>query len=380
LIYKISIEDTRKILQDIQIRYKDTKLSNKCNQLEKQLMTSPLLTRLHDNIYGRAFDSAFVADLVDHPPVEVTDAMTAVSQRFAHYLKTKVSLKKQQKISEEIKKLLKSKDPRFWFPKVPNLQKLINPEANAFTGLIDYLLEDKKTGFECISIPYLLVKIGLILKENPNIPPYMEKADINYSDFLHPQIHRIRINRSGTSPLKTKGAGITLHYQPSIAHKEWMNLSERPTTVRKPDIHINDKKFKQGKSLVNALEHGLPWASGMSGSTNINLYAWHFFNRYNGAPSIDPKATFLGILMFLVYDGGHSMHEPLWAASQINNKLPLDFNLGQTDTMESFVSDYQKFADMYTGALKERITQAFSNSFEKAIEYFNNNSYYKNQE
>ena len=179
---------------------------------------------------------------------------------------------------------------------------------------------------------------------------------------------RIITNKTG---LKTEGAGITLNYQPTSEHKDWMTPSERPTTVRKPNFDYessnSDKKYA-------SFEHGIPWASGMSGTTNMLIYAWQHFNKKEG---INFEACFLGIMLFLVYDGGHSMHEPLWAASQVNQQLRLGYDFGKSEDLTSYISNYETFIDMYEGNLKHSIENAFEKSFEKTVDYFNKYSFYQ---
>jgi hypothetical protein len=359
-------------LKKIQLLNPESPLSKKCLNLENQMMTENIPTRLYDNIYGRAFDSAFVTELVHTPPQEVMNAMSSMGQRLADYLEKNVSQKDQESFSKEIKYLLTDKDPRFWFPGVPELENLKNPEVDALKGVIEYLKKPKETGLECISIPFLSVKLSLMLREKGLSPPWLQEANKNYN-LLIPMIDDIRTTRSSPDKLKSSGAGITLRHQPSISNEQWMVPSQRPTTIHKPTLNKINSKGRSYEGLSNALTRGIPFASGISGSTNIGLYAWNHFNKDT---PIDSKAAFLGMMMFLVYDGGHSMHESLWSASQINNKLNLGFDLGSIGPLEGFVSDYQKFNDMYTGDLKEQISTTFSKSFDKVFDYYNEHSYY----
>jgi len=130
------------------------------------------------------------------------------------------------------------------------------------------------------------------------------------------------------------------------------------------------------KSLQKSLAHGLPWISGMSGSTCIDLHAWEYFNSESN-DQIDLKASFLGFLMFLVYDGGHSMHEPMWAASQLEEVLHLNFNFSRaSEPIEDFVADFKLLRDLYSGTMRIRISEAITKSFDKSVDYFNTYSFY----
>ena len=272
----------------------------------------------------------------------------------------------RKKISLRIKNHLVISEPRFWFRAIPELNELANSDSDQLKKLIEYLQKPKRSGHECISIPYLIVKISLILEKFDHAPPWLEKASSIYDTFLYPLVRHIRIRRSGEN-MFTRGAGITLHYQPSIADESWMDACERPTTVRKPNLNPIRAADLAIRSLNTTLVHGIPWASGMSGCTNMSLFAWKHFNE---TTPIDPKAALLGIMMFLVYDGGHSLHEPLWAAHEVRHVAHFGFDVDSADNSEEFISDYQKFNAIFDGDMKTQISQAFDKSFDTVLEYF----------
>lgn len=377
LKHMTSIENVEGFLNSISGRFPDSELAKKSEGLKNGLMKYPIYTRLHENIYGRAFDSAFVAELVNTPPPEVVKAMTEMSLAFANYLE-ELSLKGSRKktISKEIKNVLIKEDPRFWFPAIAELNHLPK-EKDFLQSLIHYLQSEKKTGYECISVPYLISKISPILRQNLIYPPWSRQGDINYVKELQPHTKKVRITRKG-DPLMTEGGGITLHFQPSIAKKEGLVLSQRPSTVRKPDLDWNNLSKKEKISLKKQLEYGIPWASGMSGTTNICMYAWNYFSKKR---HIDLEPAILGFIMFLVYDGGHSIHEPIWALTQINKKLKLKLELNTTPKLEDFISDYEEFTNLFEGELKSQVNSAFDKSFDQVVGYFKDHSTYaKNQE
>jgi len=217
----------KEILNDIKTMHSDKyssfewghKLAEKCTELDNQLGKSSDLTRLHDNIYGRVFESNFVAELVNNPPVEVSDAMSRLSVGLARYLEKKCT-DYRGLISQEIKKLLTQQDPRFWFPQVPEIENLKSYEGDVVAGLVDFLKKPKKTGIECICIPYMLTKISIVLKNLGFTPPWLEKADISYNSLLHPQVNGIRINRNEKDFVSSITGGITLKYQPTVVQKQ----------------------------------------------------------------------------------------------------------------------------------------------------------------
>ncbi|MDA0713173.1 MAG: hypothetical protein O2897_04210, partial [bacterium] len=174
--------------------------------------------------------------------------------------------------------------------------------------------------------------------------------------------------------------GITLAWQPPVIQEDWMVLSQKPTDVRRPRFVLETGKnaaFEQARyALFNWLSHGVVWASGMSGSTNMDLQAWYWLKE-NSVPeiqkTIDKKAAFLGIMMFLVYDGGHSIAEVLWAASSINEKLALGFNFSDKENIriDDFLPDFFKIIDLYKDTpMSQSIINSFKSGFKVTIDYF----------
>ena len=156
-----------------------------------------------------------------------------------------------------------------------------------------------------------------------------------------------------------------------MVKEDWMVPSQRPTTVNRPVLE------KQSEALQTALKTGTPYASGVSGSTNIALHALNSLNSKNG-DNIDKNDFLLGTMMFLVYDGGHSMHEALWTANQLDSPLHLGYGLSAPDQKPNeFVADYEKFQSMYKGnSTGQALGQASSTAFENLTNYFNKHSHY----
>lgn len=373
LQHNATIENVQSFLGSVEERFPD--LANKCQNLKNELMKQPIYTRLHENIYGRVFDSAFAQELVNNPPPEVSKAMTQISFAFADYLEgLNLSGSNKKAIEKDLINMLTKEDPRFWFPATPELEQLPY-EKDVLGALIQYLRTEKKTGHECISVPYVVSKMNFfILRKNWVYPlSLFFTADLNYWFSLQPYVKNVRVDRQGP-PLKTEGGGITLHYQPSVAKEKGMVPSQRPSNVRKPNLDWTQLSVKEKKALQKHLEHGLPWGSGISGTTNICMYAMNYLNKTH---PIDMKPAVLGLLMFLVYDGGHSIHEMLWALGQIDKKLDLNLGIDTPPKLGDFIADYEKFTDIYQGDLKSQINSAFVKSFDEVIKYYKEHSYYE---
>lgn len=383
LRHTVDLESVKRVLDRIITKFQTDSTEFKYlvklkNQLPSDSTKMPL-TRKHENIYGRVFETALINQLVENPPDEVKTAINATSKNLIKLLKS-IFLDEKGEVSGKYRGLLykfrnfiKKNDKRFWFPQVEKLSKIgkLDEYKTIYESLINYLSEDKNTGFECISIPYTLVKLIVLVEQyqrrhKVSLIPWMNRTNENYQ-LIVSQTSRVKRAKD----LYTEGAGITLPHQPSAQHEEWMTPSQRPSTFYQLQIDQPSKSARQ------ALERGVPWGGGVSGSTNVALFTLHNFNKDNDT-KIDPISYLLGTIMFLTYDGGHSIHEALWTGNQLNTELNLGFNLSDEDTdPKEFVADYVKFQSTLKGDSAIKFESAVDKAFEKVIEYYNEHSYYK---
>lgn len=377
--HELTLEGTKEYLNYL-VNSNYSELAKKTRSISEKLITREDLKKRWESVYGRVFNSAVVKELVRNPPEDVLTAMTLLGQGLGELLEREILRIPNLELLLESKlyKLLVEVDPRFWFPKVPvlyNIQQ--NGPRNSVRNLIGYLKSEKITIIEAMSIPFLIVKVGLILKDLKRTPKYLTQADFAYAK-LYLMIKGVRINVPNPPYILTRSGGITLASQYPIIQEDWMVLSQKPTDVRKPRLTPTTGKnaaLEQASfALFNWLKHGVVWASGMSGSTNVDMQAWHWLN-YNSVPeiqkTIDKNAAFLGIMMFLVYDGGHSIAEVLWAANSVDKKLELGFSLTDSDRIDEFLPNFYKFIAIYKGtAMEKHIVDAFDNAFKVTVDYF----------
>ena len=384
------------------------KLSQLCKTLKSQLPDKDKAladTRLHDNIYGRVFDSALVDDLVKNPPLGVQTAMTTSANNFGQYLERIRAAKNLnpdrhqgdrfcELFAKKLQHMLK-KESRFWLPQAPELIAIRDARSpkEVYSALIHYLESPKKTGVECISASYILIRLSIGLSHDimtaditreekiaqmQQICPWMINCNINYGKVMQ---ETSRISRTSKNhiedPYLTAGGGITLPHQPSVIREDWMIPSERAATINRPDLSY------PSTSLVYALDFGHAWGSGVSGSTNIVLHALHHFqNLPSFYASVDNKDVLLGTMMYLTYDGGHSLHETLWTANQLDRQLKLGFNLSQPNSSPNkFVSNFENLEKFFGGNESgEAFKRATEIAINKTVEYFNEHSFFSEKE
>ena len=94
---------------------------------------------------------------------------------------------------------------------------------------------------------------------------------------------------------------------------------------------------------------------------------------------IDPKSALLNAMTFVVFDGGHSMHEALWVANQTHQRLNLGLNLGDPTKPNEFVSDYEAFADKFNGNMKAAVDGAMNTAWAGTQDYMQQSSQFAQQ-
>jgi len=341
-------------------------------------------TRLHDNLYGRVLDSGIVAELVKNPPPGVKTSLKQGARAMAAMLRDgSLPDKSKHEIAQGMQEYLNTKDPRFWVPLVPSIKDLKDAKSpeDALKALLTFLDNPGDDGYAMIATPYVLVKTANILQQKKQVT-WMEQAGRNYWNIITNQTGRTDVLTSTdpnirftpqTAPKLSEGAGIGLRHQPNPFIADGMVPSMRPTLKNMP-------QFEQGvefptDSVATALQHGLPFASGVSGSTNIML---HLLDEMrNRGETVDVKNFLLGTMMFLVYDGGHSMQEVLWTANQLDATLNLNLNIGDPSKPTEFVADYERFAAIFDGDRTGPILQdAINTALDTTLNFFAQRSVY----
>lgn len=382
--HDLTSESTKKYFEDLE-KNSPQEIASKAQELLKIFPDKLNLASVWEDFYARIFDSFFVNELVKNPPEEVQVAMTMLGSGLGELMERELArippVLPKDNLDQKIFELLKTEEPRFWFPKVAAIVDIqTSGPQDASTKLISYLKAKKQSGWEVISVPYFIVKVGLVLGKLKRRPAYLKEATDAYKD-LHKMVVGIRENIPIDKSLETTSAGITLRGQPKVIAEDWMTPSIKPTDFRFPRVAQKDPRATQEAyfALTNQLSHGVGWASGMSGSTNIDLFATSWLINHSNPTvrkDIDIKAAFLGIIMFLVYDGGHTISEPLWAANEIDEKLNLNFNLSDSPDIHTFISDFERFVKIYqNSAFYSAITNAFDKAFEESIASFKKYGY-----
>jgi len=359
--------------------------STLCGKLKGQLPESDdklQPAQLQDNIYGRVFDTKMVSALVKKPPAELLTASGKSGTAFAGMLDDSPE-------NEEAAKYFVDhyvvEDKRPWSASVPAFATLAGAKTGkqALADLKSFLKTTPTTGQEIIAFSYIMAKMPQAQKQTENEPAWLQTASGNYSRITN-QANR---ERGAQDKVISKGAGITMLHQPDASDDDNLVPSERPGTANRMGVRgkLTDGQglpdVKRSKQNDIQLNQALPFASGVSGTTNILLHLYEELEKKagGGGTGVASQEFLMNAMMFLVYDGGHSMHEAMWTANQIQADLKsIDFGLNDPSQPKNepnqFVSDYDRLISQFKGALKTSMEEAQDTAWQGTQEYLEKNS------
>ncbi len=323
-------------------------------------------TALHDNVYGRALESVLVNELVRNPPDSVKSSMTALSAHLDRTLSA-MPLDAQHKAAADVQAWM-NHEYRGWQGQAPALQAFATaPPSQQLAALRQLLQSPKHSGEDCIAVPYVTVKLSVCMGAGA---PWMAKANDNYANVVGHAAARETETAPNPNRIAPK-SGITAHHQPVTVATHPMQAAMHPGDRNRPALHAPSPE------LLTALEHGAPFVSGVSGSTNIVMHAVEAM-RAHGAhgANTDAKDALLGTMMFLTHDGGHSMHEAMWVGNQLDQSLHLGMAM-PGGVAANYVADYDQFLGSFPPEKGAATLQAASDTaWQVTLNQFGNTSHF----
>jgi len=83
------------------------------------------------------------------------------------------------------------------------------------------------------------------------------------------------------------------------------------------------------------------------------------------------------VLMFVVFDGGHSIHEVLWMGHQLDEVLQLGLGFEKGGDPLHFVGSMAQLERMFAGTpLAQDLAKAKAMAWQKTLEAFERHSFY----
>jgi len=334
--------------------------SSLLKELKSHGLNGPPLARLHDNIYGRVWESAINAALVDDMPPMVLESVRILQNEFAQVI-DRIPDHLEHIICENIFNSLAAESSRSWLDKdsrLRNFMKLTNPNRqdllNIFSGAVT-------NGQEANIVFFMGMKLFLAFQDAA--PGYFSWTPVKawYEQEIVPIKGDIKFTEVASG--NWVGSGITLAHQPPIDDAP---ASMRPVVNRVWDLDAGREAGTTSPNML-ALHCGLPYCTGISGCTF--LYARFCMDITRRGRKLDVPHALLGLFIYLVYSGGHTWHECLQTINYLESQLAIGILPEHTDP-NTYVSDYAQFISIFDGTTtKEHLTAAVQHADKMTILY-----------
>jgi hypothetical protein len=177
------------------------------------------------------------------------------------------------------------------------------------------------------------------------------------------------------TPTQTSGYGTVLAHQPQLVGGE--NWGKGLSVQGKTTLDMDNVKTFDG----NALSHEMNSVNGPSGSTNIMSFLYLQLQKEN--PSINLQDAFAGTMMFLTFDGGHSLPESVGTfkaitsdtrATQVGGKPVAEHGqimAQRRQILENNVLAYGQLGQLFTNAqTSAAVDGAVSRAWERTHQSF----------
>lgn len=273
----------------------------------------------------RAFDSILADEVLQRMPAHLCRPFVALGQQAALTLAQAEPARREKWMRALCAELL-LEYPHPWSPKTPIVDILCATSASSeqkYASLDAFWRQPLTDGFQATASMTILRAMYMAAEHlgiSAQVLPFVSKASSFYVHHLLTQTGRARAVTSA-EPQRQAGAGITEFGAPSPIDASWMPLSIRASHKHKPNL--------DNSHVRQALQYGNAYGVGISGSTNLFLFAAAHYQQ-QGVPGLDALALTTSIAAMLCYSGGHSLHECFAAAQQLVR--PMDTQLGSLRT------------------------------------------------
>ena len=381
-------------------------------------------TQRNDNMYGRKFESEFIHILVKNPPFGTIEVTRKIGQALLNDF-DKMHASGALSTETTLKRIAESIELRPWTALTADLEKF--REEPTYSNLKSMLLS-VNNGIDILKVQSLIPKVS---KQFSDDIEWKEYADQRYKYVLQParktRPFQVLENEVGVSAqqaadltnklgldIKTSSYGTGLLNHPKYEPQEKFYIARDTTYGRMNPDMANLSGMEQ-----QALYHGHAIVTGLSGNANLLTYLSRWIAKEDSEFSVE-QAVLAG-MMFLGFDGGHSLNEVMAVYTGImasekvelssdevastkalekrllNGKAPQSVakrfahsnRQGLLDEkrkkafvqhLENYHLDYSSIADLAKNTQhRGEISLALDTALGRTIEYFNNSSYYKKQ-
>ncbi|PVH70553.1 hypothetical protein DL98DRAFT_540751 [Cadophora sp. DSE1049] len=323
-----SIQDS---IVDLDLQKVDSTITILLNELRRHGSFGPYPTRLHDNMYGRVWETALNAKLTEEPPPRVIQASRIMRMAFFDMVR-QVPKTLGHTILANFLNRLRQELPRPWSDEDRRIQELSHVVSLDMAGFEDFLRKPTESGSE-VAGDYFVGKVLFdTFKEiAPDVFPWRAQAGIRYREDIVPLKGNEKFHHLWTD--RKAGCGITLAHHINVSPGQ-PSMRGVLRVVRDLDSDITN---------TTALKQGIPVGTGISGYTHLFT---SFFLEMMGKLDLDLPHAILGLQVFLVVDGGHSWNEGLLALEYLERKLHIGFLPVSADVTTN-VAVYHRFMSIF---------------------------------
>lgn len=342
-----------------------TAIGGKIAGLQSHGAAGPAATRLHDNVNGRRWESAFAEALAEHPSPAMLQAAGNLRQLLSAVLAT-CTPAQQQAITENAVNRIESAYPGHWLAGDMDTARLRQrpDDARALRAFLSHPVMD---GVGCMATYLVACRVLAAMQEEvPDVATWKDAADENYERLLD---ERGPEKFPEDSFQEGPDVGLLMRHQIS---PNFVNYDEEED-VRGVLSSVTDFEARTAE-IDTALRTGRPSVWGSSGTTNLLL---HFLADAAAKPAtahavagLDIDHMILGLATMVMRDGGHSLREVLRVLEQTADRLPPPVRR-PLDASPAPASHYGAFFSRFRGNAEtlQRLTQANGRAWQSTLEY-----------
>ena len=381
-------------------------------------------TQRNDNMYGRKFESEFVHALIKNPPAGTLEATRKIGQALLADF-DKEHAPGAPGTEATLRKLAASIDLRPWSAETPDVEKFMKDPTR---DNLKAMLLKVDHGFDILKMHSLINNVSGTFSDEI---AWRENADARYHEVLQPARNTRPFQAMAERGVNSSGAHKGLEKKLGLAIETsayGTGLASHPDYEKQNSFHsakdssygrMNPDMGQLSKMEQQALHHGHAIVTGLSGNANLLTYLSRDIAKKDREFSTEQAA--LASMMFLVFDGGHSLNEVMAVHTgvtlsenvklseeekaetgeiekrfragkapqsviqrQVRNYLQTTLDDKQKNALAQHLEGYHlDYHDIIKLAKRkgndDEVRAAMDTALDKTIDYFNDNSYYVGQ-
>lgn len=342
-----------------------TDIGEKIEGLRSHGAEGPAATRLHDNVNGRRWESAFAEALAENPSPAMLDAATNLRRLLSAALATCTPAQKQA-ITENAVNRIESAYPGHWLD-ADMATAWLRERPDDAMALRAFLNRTVRDGVSCMATYLVACRVLAAMQDEvPDVATWKDASDENYDRLLD---ERGPAKFPDDSFKEGPDVGLLMRHQIS---PNFVNYDDKED-VRGVLSSVTDFGARTTE-IDTALRTGRPSVWGSSGTTNLLL---HFLADAAIKPAtasavarLDIDHMILGLATMVMRDGGHSLREVLRVLEQTADRLPEPVRR-PLDASPAPASHYGAFFGRFLGNADtfQRLLHANRRAWESTLEY-----------